>query len=115
MEEWFGKELFILLENAKISQFPMCFSIYWICILIASVAIMAMIFMDTLKDYFDGEVITKFDTIELSENHTFPGVSICIKRSANKSYNNGSAEKFIQKYYSEHNLKKPGSLPVEGT
>lgn len=63
--------------------------------------------MNTLKDYIGGQVLINFDTIGSKENHTFPGVSICLKKNPDNKAEYKEVDQFIKKYYAEHDLEEP--------
>jgi len=101
----------ITLEKALTTSFSSvnC-RVYWICVLIASVIGMAVVFVYTLNDYLDDPVILNIDPIITKTSIAFPAVSVCIDGAHDYNPNNtisARIEHYIRQYYTNHNLLEP--------
>lgn len=75
--------------------------------MITSFVAMAFVFGHTLSDYLDSRIVINIDADISNKNNTFPAVSICMKKRNTFKANNERIKKFVQNYYSEHNIEEP--------
>lgn len=80
--------------------------IYWICILVASLTGMVLIFVYTNEAYANDAISINFDTNYLEWNNTFPAISFCMLRPTNPD-SKYKIEQFVRKYYEEKNIEEP--------
>lgn len=68
---------------------------------------MIVLFVYTLNDYLDSQVVIEFETINLDGDSVFPAISVCIEKFNNNRASNQRVKNFVQKYYAEHGIEEP--------